>query len=87
VESNFACTYAIGYAAKSETKRNSIPFSLRLRGINFDILAQDQHIKPSLLQLMEQILEKLLLANKKGLYMILNSHSAEYESNILFLIP
>ncbi len=35
--------------AKSETKRNSIPFSLRLRGINLDILAQDQHIKPSLL--------------------------------------
>ncbi len=44
-----------------------IPLSLRLIGIEFslvwdyfDILAQDQHIKPSLAQLMDQILEKLV---------------------------
>jgi hypothetical protein len=40
-----------------------IPLSLRLRGINFDIVAQDLHIKPSLPLLMDQILENLLLAN------------------------
>ncbi len=33
-------------------------------------MAQDQHIKPSLSQLMDQILEKLFLANIKGSYMI-----------------
>ncbi len=43
-----------------------IPLSLRLRGINFDILAQHWHIKPSLSQLMDRILEKLILANIKG---------------------
>ncbi len=48
------------------TKLNSIPLSLRLRGINFDILGQDQHIKPSMAQLMDQILEKLILAYIKG---------------------
>ncbi len=40
--------------------------SLRLSRINFDILAQDQHIKPSLAQLMDKISEKLVLANIKG---------------------
>jgi hypothetical protein len=42
-----------------------IPLSLRLSRINFDILAQDKHIKPSLTQLMDQILEKLVLAHIK----------------------
>ena len=43
-----------------------IPLSLRLRGIKFDILAQDQHIKQSLAQLMDRISEKLVLAHVKG---------------------
>jgi hypothetical protein len=47
-----------------------VPLNLRIRGINFDILAQDRHIKQFLLQLMDQILEKLLLANIKGSYAI-----------------
>jgi hypothetical protein len=51
---------------ESETKLNSIPLSLRLRGIKFDILAQDQHVKPSLAQLMYRISEKLVLAHLKG---------------------
>ncbi len=40
-----------------------IPLSLRLRGINFDILDQDLHIKPSLALLMDRILENLVTAN------------------------
>jgi hypothetical protein len=43
-----------------------IPLSLRLREINFDILAQDRHIKPSLAPLMDRISEKLVLAHIKG---------------------
>ncbi len=58
-------------SVKSETKLNSIPLSLRLCRINFDILALDQHINPSLSQLMDQILEKkVFLANVKESYMI-----------------
>ncbi len=49
----------------SETKLNSIPLSLRLSRINFDISAQDQHIMPSLSQLLDRILQKLFLANIK----------------------
>ncbi len=48
----------------------SIPLSFRISRINFDMLAQDQHIKPSLSQIMDRILEKLFLANIKGSYMI-----------------
>ncbi len=43
----------------AETKQNSILLSLRVSRINLDILAQDQHIKPSLLQLIDRILLKL----------------------------
>jgi hypothetical protein len=49
-----------------KTKLNSIPLSLKLSRINFDILAQDQHIKPSLAQLIEIISEKLVLAHIKS---------------------
>jgi hypothetical protein len=45
---------------------------MRLSEINFEILAQDQHIKASLLLLMDRILERLCLANIKGPYMIYN---------------
>ncbi len=65
-ESNLAYTYSI-LSDSSETKLNLIMLSLRLsRKYFFDILAQDKHIKPSLSQLMDQILEKLFLANIKG---------------------
>ncbi len=43
-----------------------IPLSLRRSKIIFDILAQDWDIKPPLLLFMDQILEKLLLANIGG---------------------
>ncbi len=43
-----------------------IPLSLRLTGIKFDILAQDQDLKPSLAQLMDRNSEKLVLAHLKG---------------------
>ena len=66
-----------------ETKLNSIPLSLRLRGIKFYFLAPDQHIKPSLTQLMDRILVKLFLANIKGSYMMLKKKKfwAQVENN------
>ncbi len=46
--------------AKSQTKWNSSQLSLRLRGIKFDILGQDWHIKLSLSLLMDRNFGKLL---------------------------
>ena len=43
-----------------------IPLSLRLRGINVDILAQDGLLKPFLAQLLDRISEKPVLAHIKG---------------------
>jgi hypothetical protein len=45
------------------TKLNSIPLSLRLRGIKFDILTPNQHIKSSLELLMDWIFKKLILGH------------------------
>ncbi len=47
--------FVVSLTALSETKLISILLSLRLSRINFYILAQDQHIKPSLAQLMDRI--------------------------------
>ncbi len=63
----YHCTNVIWNACIKKKKTKEIKsVATATNPLNFDILAQDQHIKPSLTQLIDQILEKLVLTHIKG---------------------